>query len=75
LDNKPRHIIVRPKADKTLARGRAGEILYGLVDFELLQRTPERDRVMRATKRHDYLIRQVHRFEPRVDLSAGALRP
>ena len=41
-----------------------GKILYGLVDFELLKRTPEREEQLRAEKRHDYLVRQAHRFEP-----------
>ena len=39
-------------------------MLYGLVDFELLKRTPEREELLRAEKRHDYLVRQAHRFEP-----------
>ncbi len=70
-DNKPRHVIVRPKADDSLARDKSGEILYGLVDFELLQRTQERERAMRASKRHDYLVRQVHRFEARDQYPPG----
>jgi hypothetical protein len=37
LDNKPRHVIVRPRADGTLAT-RHGRTLYAVVDFELLQR-------------------------------------
>ena len=37
LDNKPRHIIVRPRPDGTLPT-RHGETLYALIDFELLQR-------------------------------------
>ncbi len=37
LDNKPRHLIVRVKPDGTLMR-RHGDIVYSMVDFELLQR-------------------------------------
>ncbi len=37
LDNKPRHLIVRPRADGTLLQ-RNGKIVYTMIDFELLQR-------------------------------------
>ena len=37
LDNKPRHLIVRPMPDGTLLR-RHGRIVYSMIDFELLQR-------------------------------------
>jgi len=37
LDNKPRHLIVRPLADGTLLQ-RDGKIIYTMIDFELLQR-------------------------------------
>lgn len=42
LDNKPRHVIVRPGADGTLAR-RHGRTLYALIDFELLQRIEDEE--------------------------------
>jgi len=42
LDNKPRHVIVRPRADGTLAT-RHGRTLYAVVDFELLQRVNDDD--------------------------------
>jgi len=42
LDNKPRHVIVRPRPDGTLAR-RHDQTLYALVDFELLQRIEDED--------------------------------
>jgi hypothetical protein len=66
-DNKPHHIIVRPTPDKQLVKDRAGRTLYGLVDFELLKRTPQREETFRAKKRQEYLIRQARRFEPRQD--------
>ena len=62
-DNKPQHLIVRPTGDGALVHEKSGKILYGLVDFELLKRTPEREEKIRAEKRHDYLVRQAHRFE------------
>lgn len=37
LDNKPRHLIVRPRPDGTLLK-RDGKIIYTMIDFELLQR-------------------------------------
>jgi hypothetical protein len=42
LDNKPRHVIVRPRPDGTLAT-RHGRTLFALVDFELLQRIADED--------------------------------
>lgn len=42
LDNKPRHVIVRPRPDGTLAK-RHGRTLYAVVDFELLQRIKDED--------------------------------
>ena len=37
LDNKPRHLIVRPTSDGALLQ-RYGRIVYTMIDFELLQR-------------------------------------
>jgi len=70
-DNKPQHVIVRPRPGGRLAKDRSGRTLYGLVDFELLKRTPEREQRMRAEKRQEYLVRQAHRFEPREELPPG----
>lgn len=66
-DNKPHHIIVRPTVDQELAKDPHGRTLYGLIDFELLKRTPERESLLRARKRRDYLVRQAHRFEPQAE--------
>jgi hypothetical protein len=67
-DSKPHHIIVRPNKDGKLARDRNGQILYAMVDFELLKRTPERERQVRKSKRQAYLEKQVHRFDVREPL-------
>ncbi len=72
-DNKPRHVIVRPR-NGGLARDKSGSILYGLVDFELLERTPEREEIVRAAKRHDYLVRQAKRFGAEGQLPPGLWR-
>jgi len=37
LDNKPRHLIVRPRPDGSLLQ-RHGKTIYTMIDFELLQR-------------------------------------
>jgi hypothetical protein len=71
-DNKPQHIIVRPSLKKgEFVTRRDGSPLYGLVDFELLKRTPPRETQMRAAKRQDYLVRQAHRFETREQFPLG----
>ena len=63
-DNKPQHIIVRAAANGDgLVKDKSGAPLYGLVDFELLARTPAREDAMRAVNRQDYLVRQARRFE------------
>lgn len=62
-DRKPHHVIVRPRRDGTLATDRSGRILYGLVDFELLKRTPEREERMRDSKRKLYFLRKLERFK------------
>ncbi len=56
LDHKPKHFILR-KSRKTgkLLRDRQGQLIYGLVDFELLQRTPEYRREFQAKRRQRYL--------------------
>jgi len=64
-DSKPHHVIVRPKKTSGLARDREGRILYGLVDFELLARTREREEKVKKAKRLGYLERQRDRFLPR----------
>ena len=72
-DNKPRHVIVRPRKGK-LAQDKSGSTLYGLVDFELLERTPEREAEIRKDKRREYLARQAKRFETQGSLPPGLWR-
>ena len=62
-DRKPQHIIVRvDETKKSLARNNKN-VLYALVDFELLERTPEREGLVKASQRQHYLRRQARRFE------------
>lgn len=58
LDMKPHHVIVRPEGGALARRALDGEVDYGLVDFELLERTPEHQEEVRAIRRQDYLRRQ-----------------
>jgi len=64
-DNKAQNIIVRPDGRGGLVRNRRGRILYASIDFELLERTPRRERAVRARKRKAYLVKQARRFEAR----------
>ena len=54
LDNKPKHFILRPRPDGSLVRHRDGRLAYGLVDFELLLRTPEHQNAYKAARRERY---------------------
>lgn len=60
-DNKPAHFIVRPTATGP-RRHRDERILYALIDYELLARTPEHDQAVRDISRSRYLARQRDRF-------------
>jgi len=70
-DSKPHHVIVKPTRAAGLAKDRRGEVLYALVDFELLERTPEHERSVRGSKRKSYLVKQAHRFESRERFPPG----
>jgi len=54
LDNKPKHFILRRRRDGRVLRGRDGTLHYGLVDFELLQRTPERQKEFKVMRSRRY---------------------
>jgi len=62
-DRKPHHVIVRPQPNGSLLRDRHGGIAYGAIDFELLQRTPDREAETKRRRRKAYLDGQVHRFD------------
>jgi hypothetical protein len=48
LDMKPEHVILRVRADGSLLRRQDGELAYGLVDYELLERLPQPERATAA---------------------------
>lgn len=61
LDNKPSHFILRKRRrDRQIMRRGSDRIVYGLVDFELLQRTPEHQSRFKAAQREKYWHLQSH---------------
>ena len=54
LDNKPKHYILRQLPGGGLLRRRDGALVYGLVDFELLQRTVEHQNRYHSERRARY---------------------
>lgn len=63
VDMKPAHIIVRLVPDGSLLRDRNGQVAYALVDYELLERTPEHEQQVRTVHRQRYLQHMARRFE------------
>jgi hypothetical protein len=59
LDNKPRHFILRQRPDGTMLR-RDGEIVYAVIDFELLQRTEEYEEYVRLKRWEENKHRGAH---------------
>jgi hypothetical protein len=70
-DSKAHHLIVRLRQPHELVKDRYTRVLYGLVDFELLERTLQREQAVRALRRRSYLARQVHRFEAAEEFPPG----
>lgn len=62
VDHKPAHLILRWRRDGSLLRKEAGDYAYALIDFELLQRTPEHEQQIQSSRRAIYLSRQRDRF-------------
>ena len=63
IDMKPAHIILRPGRNRPLLRDRNGQLTYALVDYELLERTPEHEQSVRSANRQIYLKHMARRFE------------
>lgn len=68
VDHKPAHLIVRWKRDRRLLRDRTGDFAFALIDFELLQRTPEHEQEKQSSRRAMYLTHQRDRFANRKGL-------
>jgi hypothetical protein len=69
LDQKPEHLIVRPEEPGKLARDN-GDISYGLVDFELLERNAEYFQELQSARRSTYHHRR-HEAEQAANLAAA----
>jgi hypothetical protein len=63
MDMKPAHVILRPKSGRSLLRERNGQIAYALIDYELLERTPEHEAARRGAIRRRYLKEVAHPFD------------
>jgi hypothetical protein len=63
VDMKPAHIIVRLQADGSLLRDHNGQLAYALIDYELLERTPEHEQAVRSVHRQRYLQHMARRFD------------
>lgn len=63
IDMKPEHVILRLKPDGTLLRDNNNQIVYAVVDYELLARTPEHEQAVRSANRKYYLQHMAKRFE------------
>lgn len=63
VDMKPEHVIVRLRPNGSILRDRHGQIVYGLVDYELLERTPEYEAAVRGKHRQHYLQHMARRFD------------
>jgi len=63
VDMKPQHIILRPRPDKSLLRDHNDQYAYALVDYELLERTPEHERAVLNVNRQLYLEHMARRFD------------
>ena len=63
IDMKPAHVILRSGRDRSLLRDRNGQLAYALVDYELLERTPEHEQAVRSANRQIYLKHMARRFE------------
>ena len=61
-DRKPHHLIVNPDANGQLKKNEQETIPYSMIDFELLERTPQHKEIRKIAKRLDYHKRQKERF-------------
>ena len=64
LDCKPKHFILRNRRLDGQPLRRREQLVYGLVDFELLQRTQEHERVFKSAQHDRYWHLQRRRGQP-----------
>jgi len=65
-DHKAEHLIVKLVGDNVFRDGNEN-IKYGYVDYELLERTPDREKTRRQKRRSVYLSRMPNRLEEHVN--------
>jgi len=76
LDNKPKHFILRQgRKNGSPMRRDGGELIYGLVDFELLQRTPEHQRQFKTMQQERYHALHIDRHTYRPIPISSQLKP
>jgi len=63
IDMKPQHVILRPQPGGSLLRDHNDQFAYALVDYELLERTPEHEQAVRSANRQLYLKHMARRFD------------
>jgi hypothetical protein len=63
VDMKPQHVIVRLRPDGSIVRDRNGQVVYALIDYELLERTPAYEQAVRSVNRQIYLAHMAKRFD------------
>ena len=73
LDMKPVHVIVEV-ADRERLKTRDGQIKYGMVDFELLERTPEYEREI-LKDRHRWYQRRRREMKLTTDNGSTTVKP
>jgi hypothetical protein len=66
IDMKPAHIILRLADNGRLLRETNGQLAYAIVDYELLERTPEHEHAVRRANRQIYLKHTARRFDVNV---------
>jgi hypothetical protein len=72
-DHKAEHLIVKPIGTNVFRDGNSN-ITYGYVDYELLERTPEREKIIRQKRRRGYLTHMPKRFDEYA-IAETSLRP
>ncbi len=68
-DNKPNHVVVDPQRLNGRDQHSCPTEHYALIDFELLARTEEKERILKKVKRKDYHRRQKNRFAIEVPIT------
>lgn len=74
LDMKPAHVIVRFNKQGRLLRHEDGQLAYAVVDYELLERTPDHEKEAQDAARRIYLRRIRGRFHAGAEIPPNLRR-